>query len=293
MSPFFGVQLFVLTTSGVTLEVDSPKRQVLVGEPIKLVLRWGGPRATDLPIGDQQSPVRYLEFWINDGVAQKRYCDTDPHPGAGLSVHAIPKGTEVYVHNIALARGTNGADCRGDGEKFVFEKAGDQALDVRYRHGAHVTMSNRVVFMVREPQMEDAAMLDRVRRDPDILFSGASRGEDLVKKHPGSPYLQLARIRRLDEGEIRLRGRRSPETGESLRHLSNSEFTAYSTRYYARLARELRQETEWTSFDEERLQLGITYAERGGQHAVAEELGRELLERFPASQAARALGQRR
>ncbi len=281
------LSVFLLMGAGgpLSISVSAPKTDLVVGEPVKLVLRWRAPRQVDVHMDDQNHGFRYLQFLVGDGSGLQRYCEASRAPAEALTVLMLPKSQAEVVQNVVLLRGSYGEGCTAAGNSFPFSSPGTYTLKVAYSAGGLRAESNSVVFNVAEPKGKDREVFGSVVRDPGVLLDGGSQREKLLREYPDSPYLRFARMRDLEEREIKLHGRVDPDTGASLWNLSQLEYETFCTRYHRHVAEELLSSSGWDAFEEERLQLAASHAEQGDDQDTAERLKTEILQRFPRSQA--------
>ncbi len=284
MTMLLNALLLVSATASVSLNLNAPSKDLLVAEPLKLVLRWRAPREIDVRLDNQNHGFRYLQFWIDDGSGPKRYCEASRAPSESLTARVLPKNQDEVVQNVVLVQGSYGENCTIAGNTFPFSRAGRYSLKAVYSDGRLRAESNSLSFDVKEPTGKEREVLERVVKDPSILLEG-SRRERLFEKYVDSPYLRFAQIRALDEREIKLRGHQNPDTGESLWHLDMDDYNAFCVRYHKRMAEELLAASDWGPFEEERLQLAVSHSEQGDDQNAAERLKAEIMERFPRSQA--------
>lgn len=282
--------LLVSAAHTIGLGVTAPKTEVLIGEPVKLVLRWRVPRHVEVRLDNEALGLRFLQVWIDGGEGAQRYCEAARAPNERLAVHTIPRTDRDFTQNVVLVWGRYGTetDCRRGGDSAPLPKAGKYDLKLTYVDGRRNAESNVVAFTVKEPSAKDREVLERVGRDRAILWRGSPGDRGFLEEHSDSPYLHLARINALDDRDATLEGRVDPETGEPLWHLSQVDYDVFCARYDRRVAEELLS-TTWGAFDEERLELAAIHARRGCDTSTHARVKQELELRFPRSQALRRL----
>jgi hypothetical protein len=145
----------LLLVSGLSLELSSPQQAVLVGEPIKVVVRW---KATaDVPSILIESPDflrRTLAFVVDDGTGPTRYKEwprslADPVTAPG----ALVKGEQVVVNHVLL-KGTYEGRAAGIP---IFGSPGQYRVKAAYTGpGANQPVeSNTLTFTVSAPSGEE------------------------------------------------------------------------------------------------------------------------------------------
>lgn len=278
--------LVLAAAPGLKLDVRTPKADVLPGEPIKLVLRWHAPLDADVTLDDDNRGLRYLQVWVDDGKGSRRFCEAPRGPVEGIVVMRLPKGPRPYVQNLALVHGEYADDCSGPaGKTFVFPKEGRYRLKLTYQPPGKpaVTTSNILTFRVEQATGDEEKILATIRQTPWLLLTGGRKGELLEQFHD-SPYLSYAKLHAFWEWETALRGRKDPDTGQSLWHLSQDEYERFVKDQRRRKAQELMAEREWGAFDEERLGHALSAAKRSGDADAAARIRAEALTRFSDSQ---------
>lgn len=287
MTPLLGAVLLASAANAIGLSVTAPKTDVLIGEPVKLELRWSVPRDIDVHLDNEAFGLRFLQVWIDAGGGPQRYCEAARAPNEGLTVRMIPKTNRDFTQNVVLVWGMYATDCRNGGDSPPLPTVGKYGIKLSYDDGRQHAESNVVAFTVKEPSGKDREVFERVGKDPVVLWRG-SPDRKLLEKYPDSPYLHLARINALSDREAALEGRTDPDTGESLWRLSQDEYDALCARYHRRVAQELLA-TAWGAFDEERLELAAVHAQYGDDTTTHDRAKLELEQRFPGSQALRRL----
>jgi hypothetical protein len=52
------------------LSVTAPETRVLIGEPVKLELRWRVPHDVDVHLDNEAFGLRFLQVWIDAGMGR-------------------------------------------------------------------------------------------------------------------------------------------------------------------------------------------------------------------------------
>jgi len=290
MQPFLAI-LAVATASGLTLDVRTPKADVLPGEPIKLVLTWQAPVEADVILDNDNRGLRYLRVWVDDGGGFHRFCEAPRGSVEGIEVIRLPMTPRPYVQNVALVHGEYAEDCSGPaGKTFAFPSPGRYRLKLTYQRpgDSAITASNVVTFRVVPATGDDERLLATIRQSPWLLLTGGAHGE-LLSQFPDSPYMTYAKGQAFLEWESALRGRQDPDTGQSLWHLPQGEYERFARDQLRRKAQELMAERPWGAFDEERLGYAFSAAERSGDTEAAAGIRGEVVTRFENSQLAQRL----
>jgi len=281
--------LAIVASTGVEVDIRTPKANVLPGEPVKLVLRWQGPPNADVKLeNDDEGLRRFLQVWVDDGSGFRRYCEAPRNPVEGVTVRTLPSKPRPYMQNIALVGGEYKPDCSGPARKaFVFPRPGLYRVRVNYAASGDVATlsSNVLAFEVRPPKQEEEVIFETVRQSPWLLLNGGKGGErSLMDQHPDSPYFAFAKARAFFDWEAALGNHEDPDTGQSLWHLSADQYERFAKDQYQRKAEELMADREWGAFDEERLGHALSAAERGGDANAIARIRSEAQGRFGDSQ---------
>jgi hypothetical protein len=279
--------------SSLSLELSAPQTAVLVGEPVKVVVRW---KATaDVPsvvVEDAAFLGRSLQFALDDGSGVRRYSEFPRQRIEQIIVgSALAKGKEV-VSNYVLLRGgfISPGDTRAV-QRFVFPVAGQYSLKALYvQPGTQNVLSetNAIAFTVSAPTGDEAAVLNIIRAEPRFLDGRGDLAQlkALVHDHPGSRYLLRAKISLFEERAADLQNRRDPDTGQSLWRLDDAALAAFRATQYRNMAQDIWGDANWGPFEEERLNLAMIYGRAGGAVELATQARTELLQHFPTSLAA-------
>lgn len=277
----------LLLLTGLSLELSSPQQAVLVGEPIKVVVRW---KATaDVPLILIESPDfmrRTLAFVVDDGAGSTRYKEwprslADPITAPG----ALVKGEEVVVNHVLL-KGTYEGRAAGIP---VFGAPGQYRVKAAYAGpgAGQPVESNTLTFTVSAPSGEELTVRELLVREPHLLGGDGKleRVQEVVTAHPTSRYLAWAKVVLYERRASKLHNRYDPDTGESFWHLDRSALAAALTPRYRSMALAVLGDN-WGVFEEERLFQGLSYSAASGERELAQQARDQLLTNFPRSMAA-------
>jgi hypothetical protein len=283
--------LCLMASMGTPLRLDlrAPQKDLLVGEPVKLVLTWQASQKLEAHIDDESNGLVHLQIWVDGGSGPRRYWEAMRSAPEQLVAPTEFVAGEEVVQNISLLRGGYGdREPEKDVGGFMFPVTGHYKVRVAYSDAKGLRAeSNDVSFDVKEPTGEDREVLERLRRQPELLTT--EKGAGLLKQHPRSPYLRWARLLAIQEREIELRNRRDPDSGASLWHLDKDSLEAFQAERFRRMTQDLLGDDDWGAFEEERLDLATRFAEMGKDESSAERARKELVQKFPRSAAVKRL----
>jgi hypothetical protein len=279
--------LAALVSTAVHLVASSPQEEVLLGEPLKIVVRWEAraPVSVLLP-----GPFPYrvedsvILFRVQDSLGSHLYGEHIEGAGELLRKGTVLQKGDVHVTNLVL---TYGVDEKNE-ETWPCRTKGRCSIQVVYGINGDAAVSNPVTFDVTLPKDSDKNVFETVSKNPIALLGRYSHdlrySDDLITRYPASAYLRWSRLLKYEERLDRIRELRDPQTDVSMRsHLATEQQTPWRQEQASRLATELLAEQDFGPFEEERLDIasGLTRDEQ-----LARALRAELLSRFPASAAA-------
>ncbi len=214
-------------TAGLSLQVSSPRTDVLVGEPVKLVLAWKATQEMSASIDGFSS----LQVWVDAGSGPKLYREAYRQSEQITSPQRFRAG-ETIIENRILSRGR----IEGQAGPFVFPVAGRYSLRLVLNDpGKKVhAESNVLSFRVAEPSGSDREVLEVLKKDPGIIES-SSRVKAILEKHSASPYLSMGKLVVFEGYAGSLYNKRDPKTGESLSHLDQQAAKAWGREESRRL----------------------------------------------------------
>jgi hypothetical protein len=285
--------LLVAGLPGLSLELSAPETAVLVGEPVKVAVRW---KATSdlrsLRVEDPEFLRRSLQFVVDGPPGPRRYVE---QPRARVEMLDEPgplaAGREMALNYVLL----DGVYATPGGpppiSSFLFPAAGTYSLRAVYvaRGTTDVlAQSNAVTFRVSAPGPGEAAVRAALGLDPRMRAGGGDIGrlKALVQENPRSRYLRRAKAAIFERRANDLHNRWNPDTGESLWVLDAAALASYRATQFRAMAEDLMADGDWGAFDEERLLLTVTYARAGGALGIAQRARDEILSRFPRSPSA-------
>lgn len=288
--------LGLVVAAGLQLKIDSPQRELLVGEPLKLTVRWtAAARLGGVAVETTDFEYQSLRFVVDDGAGPRTYREFPHDSGDRLLVlHAMAAG-EKRALNHALVRGGYESGARTV-PGFLFPARGRYSLKAVYvgdRSGVKIE-SNTLVFSVDVPgTVDDNAVWAQVQVTPDIRWLGGNAeeqaaGRRLITLHPRSAYLRLARLRLLERRANDLQNRFDPDTREPVFHLKGSALEHFRSERLRTMAVDILA-ADWGQFEEEALAFALRCAEVGGDAARASEARRRLFERYPRSVTVQAI----
>jgi hypothetical protein len=273
------IALLTAAPPPLSLEAATPQSDVIVGEPIKLTLRWKAKSNMAIDLEDNEFVSSPLTFRVRrvDAPYAVEYRE---HPRG--AVEGYRYATELLagqdiVTSIVLIRGTITDGRRG----FVFESPGRHTLTVIYRfdRGAAVE-SNPITFVVRDPTGDEIQVLSYIKGDPALLENPES---PLIDKHRDSRYLAWARVRGFQERARRLANGYDVVGGVWLTKLAPAELEAAKSQRLREMAQDLWSGGGWGQFEEDRLYLTYRFASEGSDKRTSEAAKEEIQRRFPRS----------
>lgn len=279
---FVSALLLASTAPALRVEISSPKTRVSVGEPVKLTVRATALRAVGLPGVVDTTGHPWLETWIDYGQGFIRYVDDDGSMREGVEGErrSLKPGARI-VETLVLVNGPM------DRPTVPFPNPGRFPLRVVVRSPDEGMLgeSNVINFEVVAPEGDDAALVQRIRNQPWVLRGGlpSSGYEALAAQFPASPYVDWGQLAIAQEKSSRIGNGQYPDTGEHYAEIGLGH--PLTPQLYRRHADELR-DASWGQFDEERLRLAAEELERARDFAEAKNVWREIVERFPGSEAA-------
>jgi hypothetical protein len=283
--------LATTASAGLSLDLSSPQRSALVGEPVKLVVRWKADQDLQrvfLERGLFQESS--LSFVVNDGRQPKAYREI-PHSTSDREIlHGGMKKGAIAVTNLVLVQGRyEGEGPRGWGG-FLFRAPGTYSVKVVYTdpYSDLSAISSALRFTVTEPSDEDREILDAARARPRMLaFLGdresQAKVKELIERHPRSPYLRFTRLRVLESRLSYPYRDLPPETLDRMRRYDRDGLERYVAEHFRKIGDEVFAETEWGAFEEEALALAIAAAEQERDKDKANQARAELFRKYPDS----------
>lgn len=285
MSLLAALSILVAVPAGITLDIRSPQRSVLVGEPVKLVVTWRATKAgTERIFPENEDFTNWsLHFLVSDGATERRYREMPRSLDDRIEpIVKLSAGGEA-VRTLVLAQGLP-----SEGSPLLFEVKGQYKLRAVYAKFKHWVESNTLSFTVTEPEAEDRKVLEAARADPALLRLGGdaqsqARTKALIANHPGSPYLRWAKLRVLDEEGMAFHNGYDPSTGESLWHLDKVTLRERRLQGYRELGERILEEADWGAFEEDALALAHRYGQASGDVALTQKARDQLLKKYPRS----------
>jgi hypothetical protein len=289
--------LATAATAGLSLDGSSPQRSVLVGEPLKLVVRWKADQDlqrvfVERGLFQEQS----LSFVVDDGRGPKTYREIPHSTGDQVVLHGGMEKGQVEVANLLLVQGRYEGEAGWGG--FLFRAPGSYSVKVVYtdRETGQSATSRTLRFTVREPSGEDREIFDAAKARPMMLAllgdaESQAKVKELIERHPRSPYLRWTRLRVLQERLALPDLELDPDTRDRLRRYDQDSLERRRAEQRRKTATEIFAETEWGAFEEEALALGIAAAEAAGDKDKAKHARDELFRKHPHSATVKRLKQ--
>jgi hypothetical protein len=269
--------LLVLAATSLSFRIELPQERVLVGEPVKLVVRF---EATTRPIEAVSLPfdgwMSAIDLYVHDGRSERRYVEIERGDGINVNVRRLTPGREV-ASNVVLFYGGYPTGDLLIGDEPLFGKPGEYRVRAEYKGpGSGVSdrsqsglRSNEVRIRVELPHGAAAEILSFSRQNRLVLMAaGASdeqnqRTRELMAKHPDSPYLRWARLKSLSFLRPKEGGQRD--------------------RTMAELAKEILAFPYWGVFEEDALAQAYLFARNADATDLMIETRQRLLKKYPRS----------
>jgi len=277
---------------GLSLAADSRQEELLVGEPLKLTLRWKAARpVAGVAVEEPRFLFQSVLLSVDDGTGARLYREYPREiVEKTLVARSLALGEEEVV-NLVFARGAYLARPGGPVEDgFVFPRVGEYSVRVLYAPDGVPSglASKRLRFAVRAPSESDVEILRALREDPRLATLDGSAGSQARAKafldlHPDSPYLRLAKLVRFEQQADDLQNERDPVTGESVFALGREGLADLRRRHFRRMAAEIFADGGWGPFEEEALALAALYALAGGDEETRVRARQELFAKYPLS----------
>ena len=292
--------LATAASAGLSLDVASPQQSVLVGEPVKLVVRWKAEQDLQRVFVERGLfQERSLSFVVSEGGQLKTYREIPHDTADGVVRHGgMTRGT-VTVTNLILVQGRYEEESLRGWGGFLFRAPGKYSVSVVYTDpatGGSAT-SNALRFTVSEPTGEDREILEAAKTRPMMLAllgdrESRAKAEELMHRHSRSPYLRYTRLRALWARLWYPHKDLAPETLDRFRRYDRDAHERYLREHFHKIGDEVSAETEWGAFEEEALALAIAAAQQELDKDKANHARDELFRKFPDSATAGEMRER-
>ncbi len=131
--------------ASITLTLETQKRQILVGEPAKLISTWSSQ-------SQQHVPLDAAWLWIDDGTGYQRHQESSIGVENGISVGLISPGEPLKLTHLIAVSGQVASNGRRD-FRFAWPTPGTYRVKLQFRD----VESNAVVLGVSAPQGSNAS----------------------------------------------------------------------------------------------------------------------------------------
>jgi hypothetical protein len=284
------ILLFALAASGVappvSMELTTAQQVLLVGEPLRLNLRWRAHRDVTLPPEPGWESIAGVRVWISTGGREREYAEAIRSVREELIIVSPLRAGREHSWDLLLHMGVY-EPARGDAvPQLAFAREGRYRVQIAYGGDGWQVRSNGLTITVAEPKGEDRALLDELGRDIRSLKYGHLRVRRLLERYPRSPYLQVARVHAFVMQENAVMLGRDPETGLELPDLTArapDELTRARQAGARRLVEQLSAQGNWGAFEDVRLGFIERHARFSGDVQTAEHAAKELKARYPRS----------
>jgi hypothetical protein len=277
--------------SALVLEISTPQREVLVGEPVKLTVRLKAKTDVHgIPLdAEEELPVQFLRVLVDDGTQVRTYVEFPRQIVEQVLVAESLRPGEERAMNIVLFNGGYlEASTAPPRSSFLFPVSGRFSIRLDYAGRQARATSNALRFTVKAPAGEDREILEAVRREPRILDASGdaaaqAKARDLVERFPHSAYLRWTRLRMLEHKTNAPDRDLGPQGREAVLRLDNVDRERHWVREYQRVAEELLSSGDWGPFEEEALAVGLLAAQGAGDKEKAAAAKATLYEKYPDS----------
>jgi hypothetical protein len=291
----------LLAGQPLTLQIDSPQKKLLVGEPWKLVVTWTGDLG---PREAVQTGIEALRLYVDDGSGEKVYReDRYRRPGDPITDYPTPvyrlhsgellRENFVFVTGRHYSAGESSLELPVD--PLLFPRAGRYTVRaMQERWAAPPMWSKKLSVTVNDPKGSDREVRHRVRGHERVLVDKDTPGsesalDDLLASHPHSPYLVWSRLRRMQESPEA----NHPEFRRLLDEARGSSEPHASSRvledFRHRLVREVLAFERWGLYEEDAWAFALTQAQETEDAALQSRIRADILRKYPQSAAANAI----
>jgi hypothetical protein len=285
--------LVLASATGISLQLSSPQRAVLAGEPVKLVLHWKATTPTvGIVIEDGEFTSRRMGFLVSQpGIpGERRYAEMARGTRPEVTVYRDLGSGEAGVENYVLVDGWYEPPSEPNPREILFAVPGTYSVRVACLDEKRATVlaySNALVFEVSAPTGDDAVVAEALRADPRLIggLKPHAALEQFIRAHSESKYIPWLKHLMYGEVAASLRNNRDPETGESWFPLGKAEANARAAAVAAKVCNEIQQD-EWGPLEEERLWALALWARTAGNPVLSASAREQIRQRFPNSRAA-------
>ena len=290
----------VLAGAPLTVSIDSPQQEVLVGEPWKLVVTWEGELGPREAI---HTDIERLQLHIDEGKRERVYVeDRNRRPGDPIicndsePTYRLQPGErlrESYVFVTGRSPGTSAEPI----DFLLFPKPGKYTVRVMQERWAAPPMwSKKITVRVKEAGGRDREVIERVRDHERVLAAEDAPEQEraldeLLESQPESQYLRWARLRRMRETgdaianapeirQLRDEGERASDYSAFGRALEDAR---------RQLALDVLSSQTWGPFEPEAWAYAMYLADNAEDEALEARIRADILRKHPQSAAANAI----
>ncbi len=277
--------------SRLALEISTPQREVLVGEPVKLTVRLKAKADVHgIPLdGQEELPVQFLRVLVDDGTQVRTYVEFPRQIVEQVLVaESLRRGDERAMNIVLFNGGYLEASTAPPRTSFLFPGPGRFSMRLDYAGQQARATSNALRFTVKAPAGEDREILEAVRREPRILDANGdaaaqAKAKELAERFPHSPYLRWTKLRMLEHKANAPDRDLDPHGREDILRLDKIDRDRHRMREYERVAEEILSSGDWGPFEEEALAVGLLAAQGAGDKEKAARAKATLYEKYPRS----------
>jgi hypothetical protein len=295
--------LLAVAASTVTLQIEVPRREILVGEPLKVVMRWrAGSERVDVAPENASFSAQVLRFIVRDRQGERFYKEASRDEGMVVTRALVPH--QEVSRSLVLLRGSyQPLSSEAPTYDLLFPQAGEYLLSAEYygpgsggaRYGSGGIRSNEVRVVVESPKGVDADILAFSLENRLVLDArGSARQQEqtatAIAAHPESPYLRWARLRSLHFKGAAGAGGDNPVALLTMRASDPAAHRLHVNSFYRELAREVLGFNNWGVFEEDALYQAYAFAHAGQDEELARQVRERLFQSHPRSSYADALG---
>jgi hypothetical protein len=291
----------LLAGQPLTLQIDSPQKKLLVGEPWKLVVTWTGDLG---PREAVQTGIEALRLYVDDGSGEKVYReDRYRRPGDPIMDYPTPtyrlRSGELFRENFVFVTGrhysTGASSLKLPVDPLLFPRAGRYVVRaMQERWAAPPMWSKKLSIAVNDPKGPDREVRDRVRGHERVLVDedtpeSEAALDDLLASHPHSPYLVWSRLRRMRESAEANHPELRRLLDEARRPSDHHAFNRVLEDFRHRLAEEVLAFKHWSVYEEDAWAFALTQADETEDAALEARIRADILRKYPHSAAANAI----
>lgn len=267
------LSLVLAASASLSLRISSPQQEVLVGEPLRLLVTWQA--LAGIPAFVPEDPGfnhRVLRFAIERGEVTRMYRETTRVPFPDVSVGARVEAGSREEELLLLMRGSFIGETGAAASGAPLPVPGHYRLKAIHddHHNNLHAESNWISINVMAPEGPDALFLGELRN--------GAYAENLWRKYPNSSYSHMPRLKALRAAYDAVLKGNDPETGERVG--SGPAIRTWQQAEWKDLAVKAFSE-RWGAFEQDALMLALVSAKNAEEGGLANAIKQRLDQEFP------------